>query len=350
MRVLFCGLGSIGQRHLRAAQAVSKEPLDVHAYRVRRQQLTFRDDMSVAGGVDVEREYGITTHLDLAEALAAKPDAAFICNPSALHVPVAMACVRAGVDVFMEKPLSHNFDGVGELAQEVRAHDVIFQVGLNYRYHPALQALKSRISQRQLGAILHVYAETGEYLPNWHKYEDYRQMYAARSDQGGGVILTQIHELDILYWLFGLPGSVVTHGGNRGLLDIDVEDCISSLLRYSDDLGDFSVLLHQDFLQKVPARFMRIAGDAGIAEVDLVHTRLRVIGATGEVEVDDTFREFSRQSMFEAQAMEFLDCVRSRRKPALDLHEGTQSLRLAMASLHSLKHQREIRLEEVPSP
>ena len=72
--------------------------------------------------------------------------------------------------------------------------------------------------------------EVGEYLPGWHTYEDYRQMYASRADLGGGVILSQIHELDYLYWLFGLPKRVFALGGHLTRLEVDVEDIASILL------------------------------------------------------------------------------------------------------------------------
>ena len=54
--------------------------------------------------------------------------------------------------------------------------------------------------------------EIGEYLPGWHTYEDYRRMYASRADLGGGVVLSQIHELDYVYWLFGMPKRVFAWG------------------------------------------------------------------------------------------------------------------------------------------
>ena len=65
----------------------------------------------------------------------------------------------------------------------------------------------------KLGNLLAVRATIGEYLPNWHPYEDYRQMYASRADLGGGVILSQIHEFDYLYSLFGVPRRVYALGG-----------------------------------------------------------------------------------------------------------------------------------------
>ena len=78
-------------------------------------------------------------------------------------------------------------------------------MGCQLRMHPGLQKIEEWIKQDKLGKIYSVQVDLGEYLPDWHPWEDYRQSYAARADQGGGVILTLIHELDYLHWLFGKP-------------------------------------------------------------------------------------------------------------------------------------------------
>ena len=113
--------------------------------------------------------------------------------------------------------------------------------------------MKVLIDAKFFGNILSVQAEIGEYLPNWHRYEDYRQMYAAREDLGGGVILSQIHEMDLIYWFFGLPENDLLPGGKLSKLEIDVEDTASSLMQYEGSFGRFPITFHQDFLQRPPS-------------------------------------------------------------------------------------------------
>ena len=347
MKILFCGLGGIGQRHLRNLRQLLGDELQVHAYRVRGQRIKLRDNLTVDEGADLERDYAIVVHHDLAEALAEKPAAALICNPNSLHVPVALECVRAGVSVFMEKPLASDLAGIDQLLAEVEQRRLPFHVGYNFRFHPGLQRLKALLESGFFGRLLSVRSEIGEYLPNWHRYEDYRQMYAARADQGGGVVLSQIHEMDLIYWFFGLPRSIVTHGGQLSHLDIDVEDTASSLMRCDNAMGSFPILLHQDYLQRPPVRCFKIVGDAGYAEIDLLANRLRVYGAEGELSEENDFPGFVRNDMFLAQARHFLDCVNGSATPQVSLHDGLQSLRLALAALRSLKEGREVALSEV---
>ena len=214
MRVLFCGLGGIGQRHLRNLRTLLGDRLDVHAYRVRRNRQKLLDNLTIEPGADLETDYRITVHSKLDQALAAEPEVVFVCNPSSLHMPVALAAAKAGAHIFIEKPVSNSMTGLDELLSVVRARKLVCYVGYNFRFHPGLIRMKYLIDSRFFGNILGARAEVGEYLPGWHKYEDYREMYAAREDLGGGVILSQIHEMDLIYWFFGLPATVSAAAGS----------------------------------------------------------------------------------------------------------------------------------------
>src|SRR5690606_38453728 len=112
------------------------DDLRVHAYRGRGQRIKLRDNLTIDGGADLERDYRIQVHRDLAAALAQRPDAVLVCNPNALHVAVALECVRAGGPVFMGKPLASDLAEVAELLADVKARKRLFQGGYNFRVHP----------------------------------------------------------------------------------------------------------------------------------------------------------------------------------------------------------------------
>ena len=112
-------------------------------------------------------------------------------------------------------------------------------VGYQLRFHPCLHKLAEIVHSGILGNLLAVRATIGEYLPAFHPFEDYRQMYASRADLGGGVVLSQIHEFDFLYSLFGLPNRIYAMGGHWSELEIDVEDTASILMECSLTAGRF---------------------------------------------------------------------------------------------------------------
>ena len=253
MKALIIGLGGIGQRHARNLRTILGDRLELIAWRQRRLTHVVTQTLQADHQKDVEQELGIRAFSDLNAALAEKPAAAFVCNPSNMHLRVAKSCAEAGCDLFLEKPLSDSLDGIDELSDAVEKNGRIAMVGYQLRFHPAIQKLASVLESGQLGRILAVRASVGEYLPNWHPYEDYRQTYAARAELGGGVVLTLIHEFDYLYSLFGMPTRLFAAGGHLSHLEINVEDTASILMECSREGRTLPVHLHQDYLQIRPA-------------------------------------------------------------------------------------------------
>lgn len=347
MKVLFCGLGGIGQRHLRNLHALLDGKLDVHAYRVRRNRTKLLDNLTVEAGADLETDYGIHVHGDLGDALAAAPEVVFVCNPSSMHTEIALAAANAGSHLFIEKPVASNLKQLAKLQAAVEQRRLVCYVGYNMRFHPALRRMKSLVASRHFGNIISVQAVVGEHLPSWHKYEDYREMYASREALGGGVILSQIHEMDLLYWFFGLPRSILCRGGKLSSLEINVEDTASSLMQYDGEHGRFPITLHQDFLQRPPVRTFNIVGDQGIARLDLIANRLQVFAADGSSVEDETYSQFERNDMFIDQMRHFLDCLNGSATPLVNLNDGVQSLRLALAAKSSLASNLEVAIDGI---
>lgn len=336
MKVLMVGLGGIGQRHVRNLRTVLGSDVEILAFRVRGLRHVVTPQLQVAPGRDVEKEYGIQVFDSLPAALAEGPQVAFICNPSSLHVPIATACVRAGCDIFLEKPVSDNMDGVLELLSVVESRRRVAMVGYQLRFHPCYQALQQAVSDGSLGRILAVRATVGEYLPGWHPYEDYRQMYASRADLGGGVIVSQIHEFDYLYSLFGPPQRVFSLGGHASRLEIDVEDVASTLMEFQVNGRSLPVHLHQDYLQRPASRGCEVIGDQGKAIMDLTSLSFTRYNGDGEIAASDRWENFDRNQLFLDQLRHFLDCVARRHKPLVDLSDGIWSLRMALAAKESI--------------
>lgn len=332
MKALVVGLGGIGQRHTRNLRALAGDDLELTAWRVRRSTPLLTDTLGVESEGGVEERYGIRNVDSLEAALAEKPDAVLICNPSNLHVPTAQAAAEAGCHLFIEKPLSNDLNGVDALARTVEAKGRAALVAYQWRFHPLLRRVKEILDQGLLGRLAAVEAHIGEYLPAWHKYEDYRQMYASRRDQGGGVILTQIHEMDYLFWLFGAPSRVFAIGGHRSRLEIDVEDTASILM----DVDGMPVQLHQDYLQRPPRRSLQIVGDEGKLVADLLAPKLQVF-RNGELVEESVFEGFTRNQMFVDEMRHFLDCIAGKALPVVSLRDGATSLQTALAARQSLE-------------
>jgi predicted dehydrogenase len=336
VRLLVVGLGGIGQRHVRNLRELLGDSAEIFAYRVLRVSPTLTDRLTVEGDVSVEEKYDIKVVSDFDEALALQPDAMLICNPSSLHMPLALAAARTGIHLFIEKPLSHNWEHVQELIDLVEERGLVTLVGYQLRFHPCVRRLRALLEASAIGNVTAVRAEVGEYLPGWHTYEDYRQMYASRADLGGGVILSQIHEFDYIYWLFGLPEELFAVGGHLSDLEIDVEDTASILMKCNVDGRRIPVHLHQDYVQRPPSRTCEVVGSAGKILVDFHALSVVQYGEDGEIALQESYAGFDRNELFLDEMKHVLACLAREETSLVSVREGAQSLRMALAAKESI--------------
>ena len=158
------------------------------------------------------------------------PDFAIISNVTSLHIETAVELAKAGIHFLTEKPLGHNENGINKLLNLVKRKKLITMIGCHLRFDPCIIKIKEMIGKEKIGKVLVVQAENSSYLPDWHPYENYKESYAAKKELGGGVVLTSIHELDYLYWLFGKITGVFSITGKFSGLELSCDDMSSILL------------------------------------------------------------------------------------------------------------------------
>jgi len=78
--------------------------------------------------------------------------------------------------------------------------------------------------------------------------------YAAKKDLGGGVVLTQIHEIDYLYWFFGDVKEVFSITGKFSDLELDVDDTSSNLIRFKNNV------ISEDYIQRPDFKSCKLKG------------------------------------------------------------------------------------------
>jgi len=335
MKVLIVGLGGIGQRHVRNLRTLYGEKVQIIAHRVRGLKRAVSPSLEIEVDIDVEQKYNIQVFDRLDEALDLNPDFAIISNPSSLHISSAIKVAKKGCHLFIEKPLSNNLDFVDELIDICEKNSIVCFIGYQLRFHPGIVKIKEILTKEILGKILSVNAEVGEHMPSWHGYEDYRQMYAARKDLGGGVILSQIHEFDYLYSWFGLPLKIFSLGGRLSSLEIDVEDTAKILMSCIYNGYELPVSLHMDFIQKPPSRSCKIIAEKGKVEIDLISNQLRITRVDGTSE-DYDYSDFERNELFMAELKHFINCIENNTKPLVDIFDGSNSLKMALAAKQSI--------------
>ncbi|NJL40020.1 MAG: Gfo/Idh/MocA family oxidoreductase [Leptolyngbyaceae cyanobacterium SM1_4_3] len=315
-KILIAGLGSIGRRHLRNLRSLGHTNFIL--YRSRRSTLP-----------EAELE-DIPTETDLQAALARQPAAVIVSNPTSLHLPVAIAAARSGCHLFLEKPISHTLDKLDELTALVEQHRLQVLVGFQFRFHPGLQAVKQLLQRGAIGTPVYAHAHWGEYLPGWHPWEDYRSGYSARSDLGGGVILTLCHPLDYLRWLLGEVKTFSATVGQRSHLELDVEDMADITLEFEEGA---IASVHLDYIQQPPTHTLHITGQQGSLRWDNADGAVHWYEAKrGDWQTIEVSAEFERNSMFLAEMQHFLDCLSGKATPLVTLEDGVKGLAIALAA------------------
>ncbi|MCC6148383.1 MAG: Gfo/Idh/MocA family oxidoreductase [Anaerolineaceae bacterium] len=324
MKFLIAGYGSIGRRHMRNLLALGQDEIILYHSR----QSTLPED----------ELKGFSVETDLDKALSHQPDAVVIANPTALHLDVAIPAAQIGCHILMEKPISHSLERVDLLQNMLEKGGGRLLVGFQYRFHPGLQRVKRLLEEQAIGKLLSLRVEWGEYLPGWHPWEDYRKGYSARSDLGGGVVLTLCHPLDYLRWLVGEVEELYASVGHLSDLEIDVEDSAEITLHFT---GGSVASVHLDYYRRPGTHHMEMVGSKGMLIWDNADGSVKLYRAeTAAWELFPATETFERNDLFLDEMRHFLEVTAGSAAPTCTLQDGKRALQLALAVHQSSREKR----------
>ena len=249
MEVLFVGLGSIGTRHLRNLFQVAKEKgIEVQADALRSSMRPLAEDVE-----------GLLRAQYVSYDQLGHYDAAFITNPTHLHAHT-LAELAGKVDCFfIEKPI---FEGTGyDLEQLGLGPNQKAYVAAPMRWCGTFLALKERMPDLKPYSARVI---CSSYLPEWRPGVDYRTVYSAHKEMGGGVTIDLIHEWDYLVDLFGAPLEMYNFKGTYSHLEIDSDDLSVYIARYPSLLAE----VHLDYFGRTYRRAIELFCKEGTATAD----------------------------------------------------------------------------------
>lgn len=217
MNVLIVGLGSMGRRRARLLRGLRPDAK------------LFGVDLS-AERRETAREAGVEPFETLGEALAANPyDAAFVCTAPLTHASILRELLGAGVPSFTELNLVP--DGYDELTALAREKSVPLFLSSTMLYRAETQYIKRRVAEfaKPVNYIYHI----GQYLPDWHPWENYKNFFVGDRRTGG---VREIFGID-LPWLIDAFGPVVrVHAEKDKLSDLEIgyDDSVFVMLRHEN--------------------------------------------------------------------------------------------------------------------
>jgi predicted dehydrogenase len=320
LKYLIVGLGSIGCRHINNLYKLGV--INLSAYRSTDKVIPFK----IPKNVKIFRSFDL--------ALKDNPDVVIICNPTSKHVEFALKALKKKCNLYIEKPLSNNLKNLNKLLKLSYFIKKKIIIGCQFRYHPGLNLINHWIKKNKIGKIKSVVCDVGEYLPLWHPWENYKKSYAARKELGGGVILTLIHEVDYLYWLFGKISSVYAIGSKNGKLKINVED---SVLISMITKSKIPIHLRMDYWRNRPKRSLNIVGEKGEINWNY-HEKTTTLVSGGKIlHKQKLSKKWNKNEMFISIMKNFINSIGTKKNPKVSLKESLIVLNIALAAKNSLK-------------
>jgi predicted dehydrogenase len=252
MRVLIVGLGSIARKHIDALKNIDKSVV-LFALRSNQNAEKINEVINIYSYDDIYK-------LNL--------DFVILSNPTGCHFQSLNQLKELRLPLFIEKPL---FDKTGneqdELVDNIINNNLPTYVACNLRFLDSIVKIKEIIQTERVNEV-NVYC--GSYLPDWRPNVDYKSVYSANKEMGGGVHLDLIHELDYVYWLFGKPEQTKSVFRNNSSLNITAYDYAN----YQWEYDKFAASIVLNYYRKDPKRSLEIVCDSGIYYVDLLLNKI----------------------------------------------------------------------------
>lgn len=221
IRAAIVGLGTWGQNLVRSVQGVSSEIQFVAA--ATRTPEKHREAAQLHG----------LRMLPGYEAALADPeiDAVVLATPHSMHTDQIVAAAHAGKHVFSEKPLGVDGAAAERAARACAEHGVTLGVGYNWRFQPALQAIRRMIDDGTLGRVLHL---EGNFCgPSAYRFPKGHWRHDPAEGPAGGMTGRGVHVIDAMLYLAGHIDRVMAQS-YRLAQDFGMDDTTSMLLRFQN--------------------------------------------------------------------------------------------------------------------
>lgn len=232
MNIVVVGFGFMGQTHtlnilknpnLHLKAIVDRVPDNIFA------KLAEQSGNFSTGNIDAEQLSDVNIYSDFAECLKVeKPDACVIAVHTALHYEMADMALRAGANVFLEKPFCIDVEEGEKLINLARSKNKILMVGHVVRFMPAFETLKRWIDSGEYGRLEFLSFSRFSGVPIWGQWKDRQKDFGS---SGGALFDLVIHDIDFAQWICGVPDQIEAQCLPGKLSN---HDYVSSLWRYSN--------------------------------------------------------------------------------------------------------------------
>ncbi len=300
VKVGVIGTGYLGQHHARIYSEI--------------------EDAELIALVDIDEEkarslaakYNCKAYSDYKDIIN-ELDAVSIVTPTILHHKIAMDCIKAGKDLLIEKPITTSVAEADELINEAAKKDCILQVGHVERYNPAVVAVSGLIKNP------------------WFLESERVSPFTGRSTDIDITLDLMIHDIDIMLGFVSSPVKEIRARGASVLTDkIDVAKV---WLEFENGCASLATASR---LSPEKQRRLKIFQEDSFIHIDYQNHEVRVYSKKGDSISSDIIRPEKKEPLKE-ELIDFIGCVKERRKPMVSGIEGRNALKVALDITDKIK-------------
>ena len=234
--------------------------------------------------------------------------------------------------------------GCNNVFKLLKKSKVVSFVGNNLLFHPIVNKINSFISNNDLGQLINMQIQAGQYLPDWHPYENFKNSYFSRKDLGGGVLLTLIHEIQLAINYAGKPSEVLCFLQHNYFKGIDVEVAADLSIKHKNNSIS---QIHIDYLQKESHRSGILTFENGWISYDfnLLQVEACIKGKKKKLIWKDKSYDYNK--MYIKELEEFIKLTEERQiLHNYDVFSALDSIKVVDAAKKSYKKKSIIKIKE----
>ena len=278
---------------------------------------------------DFARRHNVPKYNDDASDVINDPEinAIYVATPPSSHEAYAIEAMKAGKPVYIEKPVTVSVESCQRLIDASIAYDVPVTVAHYRRGLHLFRRVKSLVESNHIGKVRLILLNLFQ-TPKSPMLDETTENWRVNPALSGGGPFFDLapHQLDILYWIFGKPQSVVAHSINQGN-HYDAPDVTTLSAVYGEDIV-FQGLWSFNVPSESKKDSCKIIGEKGTIEFPFFMSFEK---ATVEITVGDkvsreefVFPKFIQQPMIE----EVVNYFRGKEKNPCSLNEAWVSLNM----------------------
>ncbi|MDD7794609.1 Gfo/Idh/MocA family oxidoreductase [Clostridium sp. 'White wine YQ'] len=305
MKILFIGLGSIGKRHLMNTKSLLDERgihHEIHCIKSSKKVYDEGIDKVFFSYEDIDDFY----------------DCIFITNPTNLHYDTLRKVINIGENIFLEKPVFDDYKYDISFINKDNMDKIYVAAPL--RYTQVYMKIKELLKSEKIHSVRSI---CSTYLPEWRKDCDYRDIYSAHKNRGGGVSIDCIHEWDYICDLVGYPEKIHNFQDKISNLEVNCEDISIYIAR----TNNIFIELHLDYFGKKWRREVEVITESGMIKGDFINK-------TVYNSIDNTMQKYDYDNnyIYEEEIKYFFDIVCNGMGNENNIYKGLKVLRLIKES------------------